>query len=88
MLLPGASLEAAVETGQRLRGAVEDMLMAHIGAPWGFVSISVGAAAIVPSDELSPQELIESADAALYEAKHRGRNLVVGHSAAALSIAS
>lgn len=88
VLLPGASLEAAVETGQRLRGAVEDMLMAHIGAPWGFVSISVGAAAIVPSDELSPQELIESADAALYEAKHRGRNLVVGHSAAALSIAS
>jgi len=88
VLLPGASLEAAVETGQRLRRAVEDMLMAHIGAPWGFVSISVGAAAIVPSDELSPQELIESADAALYEAKHRGRNLVVGHSAAALSIAS
>lgn len=88
VLLPGAGLEAAIETGQRLRRAVEDMLMAHIGAPWGFVSISVGAAAIVPNDEVSPQELIESADAALYEAKHRGRNLVVGHTAAPLSIAS
>ena len=80
VLLQGADLNAAVEVGNRLRHAVEDMLMAHSGAPWGYVSISVGAAAIVPSDTMTPNELVECADEALYDAKRRGRNLVVAHS--------
>ncbi|MGH8259181.1 MAG: diguanylate cyclase, partial [Steroidobacteraceae bacterium] len=75
-LLQGASLEAALRVGERLRKAVENMLMAHAGAPWGFVSISIGAASIVPASHLTPQELTERADAALYEAKNGGRDLV------------
>ena len=79
VLLQGADLNAAVEVGYRLRQAVEDMLMAHVGAPWGFVSISIGTAAIVPANAMTPSGLVESADDALYEAKRRGRNQVVAH---------
>jgi PleD family two-component response regulator len=77
VLLPGVDLAAAALIGERIRAAVENLLIAHGGAPWGFVSISVGVASIVPSERSSPQELTETADAGLYEAKQAGRNRVV-----------
>lgn len=80
VLLPGADLEAATRVGERIRAAIEELLIAHAGAPWGFVSISVGVASIVPGERASPQELTETADACLYEAKQRGRNTVIARS--------
>jgi GGDEF domain-containing protein len=77
VLLPGVDLQAATQIGERIRGAIENLLIAHAGAPWGFVSISVGVATIVPGERASPQELTETADACLYEAKQRGRNTVI-----------
>ena len=81
VLLQDADLETAVDVGNRLRQGIEDMLMAHIGAPWGFVSVSIGVAAIKPAETANPVQLVECADDALYEAKRRGRNMVVAHSA-------
>jgi GGDEF domain-containing protein len=80
VLLPGVDLNTAAKIGERIRSAVENLLIAHAGAPWGFVSISVGVASIVPDERSSPQELTETADACLYEAKQHGRNRVVARS--------
>ncbi|HEX5509943.1 MAG TPA: diguanylate cyclase [Pseudolabrys sp.] len=77
VLMPGANLEVATRLAEKLRRGVENLLMAHAGAPWGFVSISVGVASIIPGEKDNPQELTEAADACLYEGKQRGRNTVV-----------
>jgi PleD family two-component response regulator len=76
ILLQGTDIEAAMQVAERLRSEVENLLMAHAGAPWGFVSISIGAASMLPVAPGNPQKLIEAADASLYEAKRQGRNCV------------
>jgi GGDEF domain-containing protein len=84
MLLAGTGLDEAMRLAEHLRRAVEELLISHAGAPCGFLSISVGVASIVPGEHDSRQQLIEAADAWLYEAKQRGRNTVVAKSEVAL----
>jgi GGDEF domain-containing protein len=88
VLLQGADLSIAMKVAERLRRAVEDLRMVHAKAPSGFVTISVGVASMVPGKGDSAQRLVETADAGLYEAKRRGRNVVVAHSERVLSAAS
>ena len=51
----------------------------HYTSSHMMVTVSIGVAATLPSDAQRPGDLIEAADAALYAAKHRGRNAVVEH---------
>ena len=73
---------------ERLRRAVEELRTPHETSPRGVVTISVGVASLVPAKGDNAQRLIEAADAGLYEAKRRGRNMVVAQSEPALSKAS
>ena len=59
--------------------AVEGMAMPHCTSSHQIVTVSVGLACTKPNDSQRPGDLIEAADAALYAAKHRGRNAVVEH---------
>jgi len=88
LLLQGASLDAAIKVAERLRRTVEELRIVHKPAPIGIVTISIGVASLMPAKSESAQQLVELADAGLYEAKRRGRNLVVAHSGLALSKAS
>lgn len=88
VLLRGADLNGAMKVAERVRRAVEDLRLVHEAAPAGFVTISVGVASIVPAKGGSAQRLVEVADAGLYQAKRRGRNVVVAHSEQVLSQAS
>ena len=74
--------------GERLRRAVEDLRLTHEHAPAGIVTVSIGVASLAAAGGESAQRVIELADAGLYEAKRRGRNVVIAQSQALLSRAS
>ena len=81
LLFAGAAMERALETAEILRAAIEALDLTHAAAPSGHVTVSVGVASLRAQVGDSSRILVEAADAALYGAKRRGRNTVVGHSA-------
>ena len=76
VVLPGLGLEQALIVAERIRAAVERAGLPHRGSVTGIVTISVGAASCVPTDDDRPDSLIAAADKALYRAKQAGRNRV------------
>jgi diguanylate cyclase (GGDEF)-like protein len=79
LLLPNTDTAQALEIGETVRVAVQNLAMPHITSLHQTVTVSVGVACTKPNDTQRPGDLIEAADAALYAAKHRGRNAVVEH---------
>lgn len=79
LLLPNIDASRASQIGERVRTAVQNLAMPHATSSHQTVTVSVGVACTTPSDLQRPGDLIEAADAALYAAKHRGRNAVVEH---------
>lgn len=80
LVLPETGEAGAMLVAQRLRRAVEQSRF-FAGSPNAqeHLTISIGVA-IFDNDAQFKRELIEAADAALYSAKHSGRNSVVLHS--------
>lgn len=78
VLLPGSDLDGSVLVAERIRENVRELKLAHPGNPTGYVTVSCGVHAYVPSrgDECSGKKLIMNADQALYRAKRDGRNQV------------
>jgi diguanylate cyclase (GGDEF)-like protein/PAS domain S-box-containing protein len=78
VILPGASLEIALERAESLRQAVKEMHQHHQGLKPTSLSLGV---AVYPDHGDTGLQLIQSADAALYRAKKAGRDRVeaAGH---------
>ncbi len=74
-LLPGLDLAATQSVAERLRLAVEQMEIIGVdGNALPTLTISAGITELSPDSD--PMQLIARADAALYRAKHGGRNRV------------
>lgn len=76
VLLPGLDAERAAAWAESLRQAVEGLQILPDDGGRGSVTISCGVASAVPTREMSAEDLIGIADAALYKAKAEGRNRV------------
>ena len=78
LLLPECGIDAAVAFAERLREAVAATAFAPGGEPQR-ITVSIGVAALGPGRGDRPA-LMAAADAALYRAKHEGRNRVCADS--------
>lgn len=76
ILLPGTGLDGASQFAERLRHAVMD---SHKDLATKSVAMTASFGCAELSDACSLPDLMADADAALYKAKHAGRNLVIAN---------
>lgn len=76
LILPDAPERIVIERGEALRRGAEALRVVYRGEELPTVTISVGIA-LYPDDGISGMDALRAADAALYTAKHDGRNRVV-----------
>lgn len=78
VLLPLTPAAGASAIAEMLRQAIENLRLPHApDARHPVVTISAGVATLRPDSGLHYDELVKAADAALYAAKHAGRNCVM-----------
>ena len=74
VLLPDTDIQGTLVIAEQIRRSVMARNINHSGAPSGYVTVSLGCYAFIPTRLDSSEVFIERADAALYQAKHSGRN--------------
>jgi diguanylate cyclase (GGDEF)-like protein len=78
VLLPLTPASGACAVADMLRQAVENLRLPHApGTSHPIVTISAGVASMRPHSGCRPEDLMQAADAALYQAKRAGRNCVM-----------
>jgi diguanylate cyclase (GGDEF)-like protein len=78
VVMTGTSLEIAGLAAERVRQAVSECGIVHIGSTCSsVVTVSVGVSAIAPAQGQLLPDFVREVDAALYVAKAQGRNRVV-----------
>lgn len=80
VLLPGVNEEEAAAVADRIRRSVEAAALSNPGSRVSrLVTLSIGVAVQTADEAISPEQLQQRADAALYLAKQAGRNRVMLH---------
>ncbi len=85
VLVPGSAAQAAA-LAERVRESVASIGVGHRGVPVG-TTISAGVAEF-PAHARSEESFFAAADAALYDAKRRGRDVVVTAGVPAVAVAT
>ena len=76
VILPNQSLKGAAIVAERIRSRVERLQIPNRNTISGNVTVSIGAATALAAPDNNPSQLVATADAALYRAKHMGRNRI------------
>ncbi len=77
LVLPGATIESAERTAQRLQELVAMEAIPHEKSSLGAViTVSQGVVSAIPGADLTAADIIKQADNALYKAKDQGRDTI------------
>ena len=81
VILPNTDLAGAQAMAEQIRLSIRALHVMHAGSVFKQVTISAGATAWSPGTAETMEDLVRSADLALYEAKSTGRDRVVARPA-------
>jgi diguanylate cyclase (GGDEF)-like protein/PAS domain S-box-containing protein len=75
VVLPNTSRAGAESVAKALQKEIAALQIVHPQSPVSaYLTVSIGIASVVPTANQAPEDLIAAADAALYQAKRRGRD--------------
>ncbi len=79
-ILPNTNINGALIVAESIRQAIAALAIPHAQSEVKeYVTLSLGVAAIIPTLDQQPEELIAQADQALYRAKHQGRDRAIAY---------
>jgi diguanylate cyclase (GGDEF)-like protein len=80
IILTETDIKGAMIVAETIRIAIRSLGIIHSGNPTGFVTVSIGVCAMVPSSfSAGPPAFLQASDEALYMAKGAGRNMVCAY---------
>jgi diguanylate cyclase (GGDEF)-like protein/PAS domain S-box-containing protein len=74
IILANTAEEGALHVAERVMARIAELAIEHPASPEGRLTLSIGIAVSDPAREDQPDSLVSHSDAALYRAKHEGRN--------------
>lgn len=75
VLLPNTDLVGAIAVAESIQQAIHNKAIPHAQSDIkDIVTLSLGISSVIPTCDIKPHTLILSADQALYNAKHKGRD--------------
>lgn len=77
IIFPKVILDNVMKLGKKFRKSIENLSLKHeFSSIKNVVTITLGAASVIPNDNITINEFIRQADTALYNAKRKGRNQI------------
>ncbi|EOA03593.1 MULTISPECIES: sensor domain-containing diguanylate cyclase [Herbaspirillum] len=67
----------ALQQAENICQAIFELKLPHADSPSGYITASIGVAALQADDSTTAEQVVRIADQALYHAKYQGRNRVV-----------
>ncbi|WP_051906515.1 response regulator [Methylomarinum vadi] len=75
-ILPETDGKAAFALAEAMRISAAKIQLSDLVLPQPSITLSLGVSTAIPGNGMKPEDLINAADRALYQAKHNGRNQV------------
>ncbi len=80
MLLPNTSVEGARDVAQQIQTHIQALRLSHQQSKVSqYVTVSFGIASVIPTESITPEQLLLKVDRALYQAKTEGRDRIIVH---------
>lgn len=77
IILPKTDASGAITVAKQIQRELQIMAIAHSKSPSSYLTVSIGVSTAQPTQQESPQSLLDTSQLALYQAKQEGRDRII-----------